>query len=548
MAPFPRCRLILLNNTGINLRSGDYMNVHMTYDGQNLNMTITDAITLASWSNSWVVNIPAQIGASTGYVGFTASTGGASASQKLTSWTYLAGLPPVPNYPDGFEPVNTASVTHPVNTIDFSQGFTHAQAWGQMHFNGSTGLDGSRLQLTNNRDYEAASAFYSTPVSISAFTTNFSFQLSNPNADGITFTIQGVGPTALGGDDPNLGYGGIKNSVAIKFDINNNAGEGNDSTGMDLNGAIPTVPAIILTNTGINLQSGHQMNVQITYNGQNLNMTITDTVTLASWSHSWPINIPAQIGASTGYVGFTASTGGAAANQEIISWTYLAGPPPVPSYPAGLVDLNGSAGLYPAVLDLTTGPLDGTILELTTGAINQAASAYYATPVPITAFTSDFDFIVNKSSYTSEGNGFTFVIQNAGPTALGTNGAGLGYATIPKSVAIKFDFLSNSSTTDDSTGVYIDGAMPTGDLIDLTSTIPLTNGYPIHAHVVYDGTTLTWTLYFRTLFYDNGSANNSVAINIPEIIGGNTAYVGFTGGSSTAPSVEKILDWTFSNP
>ena len=288
----PTVPAIHLDNTGINLLSGDYMNVHMTYDGQNLNMTITDAVTLASWSHSWAINIPAQIGASTGYVGFTGSTGGATASQKVTYWTYLAGLPPVPNYPAGFDPVNTASATHPVNTIDFSQGFTHAQAWGQMHFNGSTGLDDSRLQLTNGGFYEAASAFYSTPVSISAFTTDFSFQLSNPVADGITFTIQGVGPTALGGDDPNLGYGGIKKSVAIKFDINNNAGEGNDSTGMFLNGATPTVPAIHLDNTGIILLSGHQMNVHMTYDGQNLNMTITDAVTLASWSNSWPDKYP----------------------------------------------------------------------------------------------------------------------------------------------------------------------------------------------------------------------------------------------------------------
>ena len=341
----PTVPAIDLTNTGVNLLSGDQMNVHITYDGQNLNMTITDAITLASSSNSCVVNIPAQVGTSTGYVGFTASTGSASASQKLTYWTYLAGLPPVPNYPDGFDPVNTASVTHPVNTIDFSQGFTNAQTWGQMQFNGSTDLDNSRLQLTNNRSYEAASAFYSTPVPISAFTTDFTFQLSNPVADGITFTIQGVGPTALGGNNKNLGYGGIKNSVAIKFDINNNTHEGNDSTGMYLNGATPTVPAIHLDSTGINLQSGHQMNVQMTYDGQNLNMTITDAVTLASWSHSWPINIPAQIGASTGYVGFTASTGGAVANQEIISWTYLAGPPPVPTYSAGLLAMNGNASL-----------------------------------------------------------------------------------------------------------------------------------------------------------------------------------------------------------
>ncbi len=531
----PTVPALHLDNTGINLLSGDYMNVHMTYDGQNLNMTITDAVTLASWSHSWAINIPAQIGASTGYVGFTASTGGSSASQKLTYWTYLAGLPPVPNYPAGFDPANTASVTHPVNTIDFSQGFTHAQAWGQMHFNGSTDLDGSRLQLTNNRFYEAASAFYSTPVSISAFTTDFTFQLSNPEADGITFTIQGVGPTALGGDDPYLGYGGIKKSVAIKFDINNNAGEGNDSTGMFLNGATPTVPAIHLDSTGINLLSGHQMKVQMTYDGQNLNMTITDTVTLASWSHSWPINIPAQIGASTGYVGFTASTGGAAANQEIISWTYLAGPPPVPIYPAGLLDLNGNASL------------SGTSVQLTSGALNQASSAYYVTPVDITGFTTDFDFDIGSGTNLTLGEGMTFVIQNAGPTALGGGGGGLGYATIPHSVAIKFDFYNDAGEGSDSTGAYANGAMPTVPSTDFTPTgLQLTSGHQYHVHVTYDGTTLTWATHDLT---HGNTITGYVAINIPETIGSNIAYIGFTGstGASTTAN-QTILDWTFTNP
>ena len=119
--------------------------------------------------------------------------------------------------------VSAAYDIDPAYTINFSQGFAQSQASGQMQFNGSTDLDDFRLQLTNGGYYQAGSAFYSTPVPISAFTTDFTFQLSNPVADGITFTIQGVGPTALGGDDQNLGYGGIKNSVAIKFDINNNA-------------------------------------------------------------------------------------------------------------------------------------------------------------------------------------------------------------------------------------------------------------------------------------------------------------------------------------
>ncbi len=85
----------------------------------------------------------------------------------------------------------------PVYTIDFSQGL--AQAHGPMQFNGSTDLDDVRLQLTNGGLGEAGSAFYATPVNIQQFTTQFTFQLSNPSADGITFTIQNAGPTALGG-------------------------------------------------------------------------------------------------------------------------------------------------------------------------------------------------------------------------------------------------------------------------------------------------------------------------------------------------------------
>ena len=95
--------------------------------------------------------------------------------------------------------------------------------------------------------YEATSAFWTTPVNIQAFTTNFAFQLSSATADGFTFTIQGAGPTALGGDGGSLGYGpnpnrgtmgGIAKSVAIKFDIYSNTGEGTDSTGMFTNGVL----------------------------------------------------------------------------------------------------------------------------------------------------------------------------------------------------------------------------------------------------------------------------------------------------------------------
>ena len=81
-------------------------------------------------------------------------------------------------------------------------------------------------------EVRASSAFYITPVNVQSFTTNFSFQMTSAAADGMTFLIQNGAATTLGQGGGSLGYGGITKSVAVKFDIYNNAGEGTDSTGM----------------------------------------------------------------------------------------------------------------------------------------------------------------------------------------------------------------------------------------------------------------------------------------------------------------------------
>ena len=79
---------------------------------------------------------------------------------------------------------------------------------------------------------------------------------------------------------------------------------------------------IDLTGSGINLHSGDTMDANIAYDGEALTLTITDTVTNATWSHPWVINIPSTIGANSAYVGFTAGTGGLSATQQILNWTF----------------------------------------------------------------------------------------------------------------------------------------------------------------------------------------------------------------------------------
>ncbi|HEX3470424.1 MAG TPA: L-type lectin-domain containing protein, partial [Silvibacterium sp.] len=169
---------------------------------------------------------------------------------------------------------------------------------------------------------QEGTAWFATPVNVQSFTTNFTFQLTNATADGFTFAIQNKGTTAKGSFGVGLGYQGIPTSVAVKFDLFNNSGEGVDSTGLYTNGAIPTVPATDLSSTGINLHSGDIMAVQLVYDGTNLTMTITDTVTKASYSTTFAINIPATVGGNTAYVGFTGGTGVLSATQQILTWSY----------------------------------------------------------------------------------------------------------------------------------------------------------------------------------------------------------------------------------
>ncbi len=223
--------------------------------------------------------------------------------------------------------IDTTSSVTPV--LNFPNGF--ASAASQLQLNGTvTKIVGTSLQLTDDNKTEKASVFSFNPVSVTNFATQFNIQMVGaPNttlADGMTFTIQGVSNTALGSTGSGLGYAGIAKSVAVKFDLYSNSGEGPDSTGLFINGAQPTsVGSIDLTGTGIDLHSGHVFNVGMNYNGTTLQVTITDTTTLATATQSYNVNIPSIVGGNTAYVGFTAGTGGFRSTQSVLSWTYSVG-------------------------------------------------------------------------------------------------------------------------------------------------------------------------------------------------------------------------------
>jgi len=223
------------------------------------------------------------------------------------------------------------------NIIDLGNGFTQ----DSVILNGSAILNGTKVQITdgNPAGHEAGSGWYSIPVNIQSFTTDFSFQITpgtTPTADGMAFVIQGNTTSALGPEGGGLGYGPdyptnpsasvhvpIAKSVAVKFDLFSNVSEGVDSTGIYTNGVSPTTPAVDMTSSGVDLHSGNVFKVHMTYDGTTLTMTITDTTNAAkTFTTSQPINIPSIVGGNTALVGFTGGTGGLTAVQGILTWIY----------------------------------------------------------------------------------------------------------------------------------------------------------------------------------------------------------------------------------
>jgi Domain of unknown function (DUF1929)/Legume lectin domain/PKD domain len=257
--------------------------------------------------------------------------------------------------------INGFTVTQDLgNTVKLGTGFTA----GALVLNGNGKLNGSVLEITDGNLSEDSSAWYATRVNVQTFVNDFTFQITpGLTADGFTFALQSASTAALGPGGGGLGYGalmagapgGLPTSVAIKFDIFDNNGEGVNSTGLYVNGASPSLPAVDLTPSGIDLHSGDIFAVHMTYDGTSLVMTVTDTVTNAVFTNALPIDIPGTVGATTAYAGFTGGTGGISATQNILTWTLGPLAPVVAFTPVGPVNFPDT------MVNATSAPVTVTI-------------------------------------------------------------------------------------------------------------------------------------------------------------------------------------------
>lgn len=213
------------------------------------------------------------------------------------------------------------TTTATTENFDASSGFIGAA----VTLNGSAALHGSKIRLTDGGASEAGSVWATNPVNIGQFSTEFQFQITNPNADGMAFVLQANSPYALGNPGGDLGYGGIGNSICIKFDLYDNSGEGTNSTGLFVNGQDPWTPATDLTPSGINLHSGDIFDVTMTYDGTQKVLSVSikdDSDHTKVATQSYNIDIAATIGNTAAFAGFTGGTGGKTATQDVLDWSY----------------------------------------------------------------------------------------------------------------------------------------------------------------------------------------------------------------------------------
>jgi hypothetical protein len=202
--------------------------------------------------------------------------------------------------------------------------------------------DGTVLRLTPAAVGQAGAAYSTSAISLGAgdtFSTQFQFRFTNPSAppaDGITFVLA-ASPNGLGTGGGGLGYAGVLNSVAFEFDTFDNGGDDGNSSNhvaIDEDGHVADGTSFSdqnLTNVygrqtcsagpGC-MSNGDKWTALITYDGTNLNLTLTDPAEGSADNVyvNLPINIGSFLGTSTAFVGFTGGTGGLFENQDIINW------------------------------------------------------------------------------------------------------------------------------------------------------------------------------------------------------------------------------------
>jgi hypothetical protein len=183
-----------------------------------------------------------------------------------------------------------------------------------------------------------------------------------------------------------------------------------------------------------------------------------------------------------------------------------------------------------------------------TNANGQTGSVFSDTRFTVGNFTTRFDVRLHEGTQPNYADGFTFVLQPNAPTALGSGTAGIGYQGIGHSVAVVFSTFQHTGDPSSSwVGLALNGAAP-ATRVDTTSSGLLLNSQDIkQIDLSYAGTNLM--VRVQDVIQPQLVFTTSIPVNLAQVLGSDTAYVGFTGasGSSNYWQLEDVVDWKFTS-
>jgi hypothetical protein len=226
---------------------------------------------------------------------------------------------------------------------------------------------------------------------------------------------------------------------------------------------------------------------------------------------------------------------------------------PTINYPSGFASSAGRIATNAVATVNGSGYIELTPSSSDGG--SQTGTAFYLAPVDITALSTVFEFSMTGSP---SQNALTFIINNplpasddtstgvcmsggGGPYAVGfpnysQSAPCAGYSGIPSSLCVKFDAWNGT------VGMYTGGAVPHGSDTSL-SGISLTSGHLMQGTLSYNNSTTTLSLTLKDTVTST-TQNFSWTVNIPTVVNGSAAYVGFGASDYNHSTVQSVTNWT----
>jgi hypothetical protein len=475
---------------GINFYNGSSFQVTIVYDGSLLTMVILDLTTAAQARFVWPLNLSATVSPSN-WVGFNAGTGSsATAFFNILNWTYWSGFnarlatPTMSPAPGNYTGTQSVTIS--------GSGTIYYTTDGTLPTSASTLYTGA-ISVTANQVIQS--------VAIQSGSTDSLIAAGNYVIGTSSNTINFPSGFVAGNLIP-VGMGALVGSAYVPYPVTGTSGTGAcwfplpvtvSSFSTTFRFGVGPVMCFVLQNnppayTGLT-------NVQVTGSGGQISFDSNSVVAL---------------------------------NPLLSQYVTITGTP------------GGGTGLTAGIYFLASATSTTATLQTPSASTQNTGNAITTTAGTPTGLT----FSVNTPNSSA-----------GGPTSVGSSQDAYGYGGLnasnntgntvasafglANSVALVFNPSSAGGDPANCVGLYQNGYNPYG--AGIATGLTLTGSDNI-ATLTYSGTTLALSLQKAsggTVFTQNWTTN------IPGIVGGNTAYVGFQSGNFGASAAATLVNWTY---